>query len=125
MVLAEISNGFEIGRELARQPDQFEIALALALQAAARRDAVEIAVNIEFEHHRRMVTGPAGLQRGDVGEAQRLEIEPINEGVDRADRVVLAHVVVERRWKQRALAAFNPFDKPSHPTPRFGGLILA
>ena len=35
VVLAEIGNGFEIRRQASGQPDQFQIALALALQAAA------------------------------------------------------------------------------------------
>ena len=40
-VLAKIGDGLEVRRQLPRQPDQLEIALTLALEPTAGRDAVE------------------------------------------------------------------------------------
>ena len=62
-------------------------------------------------------TRPAGLKRGDAGEPQGLEIEPVNKSIDSANWVLLANVVVERRWQQCALTAINPCDETGHPSP--------
>src|SRR6266478_540018 len=49
VVLAEIGNGLEIRHEASGQPHQFDVTLGLPLQAPARRDAVEIAVEIDLQ----------------------------------------------------------------------------
>jgi len=59
IVAAEVSDGFEIGPKLPDKPNQLDIALALALQPARRLNLVEIAVDIDLEHRRRMIA-PAG-----------------------------------------------------------------
>ena len=46
VVLAEIRNGLEVRRQLAGQPDQLDITLAFTLKPSARRNAIEIAINI-------------------------------------------------------------------------------
>ena len=50
-------------------------------------------------------------------EAELAEIEPVDENVDRAHRIVLGHVVVKQRREQRALPPINPFHKPCHRSP--------
>src|SRR3954447_17593961 len=52
VVLAEISDRFVILEQSAEKPDHFEIAPSLTLQPAARLHPVEIAVDLELEHHR-------------------------------------------------------------------------
>src|SRR5260370_4569462 len=59
IVLAEVGDGFVIRRERSGQPHHLKIAASLALQPPARLDPVEIAVNVELEHRRRMVRLPA------------------------------------------------------------------
>jgi hypothetical protein len=49
LVRADVGDGLVVGREALQQPDHPQIALRLALPPAARLDAVEIAVDIEFE----------------------------------------------------------------------------
>ena len=44
VVLAEVSNGFEVRRQTACQPNQFNIATALTLQSAQRLNLIELAV---------------------------------------------------------------------------------
>jgi hypothetical protein len=46
-----------------RQPDQLDVALAFPLQAAARRNAIEIAVNVYLEQRRRMIGVPPFFQK--------------------------------------------------------------
>ena len=64
-----------------------------------------------------MVAGSARVEWLDADEAEFVEIEPVNEHVDRTHRIVLGHVVVEQRREQRALPAIDPFHEPSHRSP--------
>src|SRR6478735_9612422 len=59
IILAEVGDGLVIRREPSGQPHHLEIAASLALQPPARLHPVEIAVNVELEHRRRMVRRPA------------------------------------------------------------------
>jgi len=45
---AELGNGLVIGRQLACQPHDLDVAARFTLQTPARRDPVEIAVDVEF-----------------------------------------------------------------------------
>src|SRR5262252_7794762 len=49
VVLAEIGNRLEIRHQAPGQPHQFDVTLGLPLQVSARRDAVEIAVEIDLQ----------------------------------------------------------------------------
>ena len=45
-VPAEVGDGLEVGCQSARQPHQLDVALALALEAAARLHSVQITVDV-------------------------------------------------------------------------------
>lgn len=49
VVLAEVGDRFEIRHELAGQPNEFNVALRLALQAPARLDSIQIPVDVDLE----------------------------------------------------------------------------
>src|SRR5258706_14277225 len=49
VVAAEIGDGLEIGHQTARQPHQFDVALGFPFEPAARRDAVQIAIEIYLQ----------------------------------------------------------------------------
>jgi hypothetical protein len=49
VVLAEVSNRLEIRHQLAGQPYEFEVALCLTLETAARLNPVEITVDIDLK----------------------------------------------------------------------------
>src|SRR5215510_13982339 len=114
IVLAEIRDGFEVGRQLPRQPDQLDVALALPLEPSARRNPIKIAVDIELEHHAGVIAGPAGLEWSDAHKTQLVQIETIDEHVDHPHRIVLAHIIVERCRKKCALRPTNSFNKALH-----------
>jgi len=59
----------------------------------------------------------ARLQRLDLFEPELGKIEPLDEDVDGAHGIVFGHIVLERRRKQRALSALDPFHEPSHRLP--------
>src|SRR6476619_8415365 len=98
VVLAEIRNGLEVRRQLPRQPDQLDVALAFALKAAARRNAIEIAINIYLEQGRRMIARPPLFQRLNPTKAKLAKIKTFNESVNRTNQIVLGPVVVKQRW---------------------------
>ena len=73
-----------------------------------------------------MIARPAGVEWGNTGEAALLQVEAVGEGVDRAHGVILGHAIVERRWKNAARVAIQPFHEPGHPSPcRFSERIIA
>jgi len=95
IVMAEVGNGLEVGRQSTGQPHQLDIALRLALQPTAGRDAVQVAVDVELEQHRRVVRRPPGRRRIGAGKTQLLQIQLVDKGVDRAHRIIFGDVVVQ------------------------------
>jgi hypothetical protein len=118
IVLAEIGDGFVIRNEASRQPHHLQIAASLTLQPPARLDPVEIAVDIELEHLRRMIRGPAGRGRIDAIEPELAEFQRIDEHIDRANRIALADPIIEAFRQQRRLLAIRPLNKTLHHFPR-------
>src|SRR4029077_5321607 len=84
IVLAEIRNRLEVRRQLPGQPDHFDITLAFPLQAPTRRNPIEIAVDVDLEENARVIAGSAGVEPLDTGEPELVEIETVNEHVDRS-----------------------------------------
>src|SRR5262249_53556788 len=78
VILAEVGDGLKIRCEPPGQPDHLDVALALSLQPPARRHAVEVAVDVELEHHLRMIAGPADIKRLNV-EAKPIEVDPVDK----------------------------------------------
>src|SRR5262249_36168765 len=123
--LAEVRNGLEVRRQLPGQPDHLDVALAFPLQASARWHAIEVAVDVELEHNAGVIAGPAGVERLDTHEPELVEIETVDEHVDRSHWVILAYIIIERRWEPRSLPAIHPFDKALHLMPRKSQGILS
>jgi len=80
--------------------------------------AVEIAVDVELQVHRRVIGGPAGVSGMNAGEAQSLEIEPVDKGINKANRIALVDPVIEALRQQRRLRSIRPFNEARHPVPR-------
>ena len=117
VVLAEIGDGLEIGGEAARQPHRLNIALAFPLEAAARLHAVEVAVDIDFQHHRWMVRGPSRVLRSDAAETKLGKIKLINKKVDHSHGVISGDIIFKLCRKHRSLAAINSDHKACHQNP--------
>ena len=88
VLASEVGNCLEVGCEAADQPHQLNIAPGLPLQAPARRDLIEIAVQVEFEQRRRMIAWAAGDGGRHAGKAKGCEIEFVDEHIDDASRVI-------------------------------------
>jgi len=87
------------------------------LQPARRLHLIEVAVEVDLEHQRRVIAAPPCALRLDI-EAERVQIQHVDERLDRAGRVVLVDVVVDARRQKRGLVAIQAFDKPLDASPR-------
>ena len=95
IILAEVGNRFEVRHQSTGQPHQFDVASRLTLKAAARLDAVEVAVEIDLQNGRWAIAGTACRLRVHPVKTQSDQIELANENIDHPDRVVLGHVILQ------------------------------
>jgi hypothetical protein len=91
---AEISDRFEVRLQVAQQPNDFDVAMGLGFQTPARPNAIEVAVDVELQQVLRRIARAAGCLRLHPSEASGGQVQSIDEGVDEANRVVLADVFV-------------------------------
>jgi hypothetical protein len=115
VVLPKVGNRLEIRHQPTGEPDQLDIALSFALQAPARLDAIEVAVDVDLEQRRRVVCRPARGCRLRPRKAQFGQIKRVDEGVNCADWIVLRNPVLKLLRKQHALRPLFPLDESAHP----------
>jgi hypothetical protein len=70
---------------------------------------------------------PAGCCGLNTVEPEISEIERINKGVDRANRIALVDPIVQALRQKRRLASIGSLDEPLHDHPRriIRGIIVA
>ena len=91
--------------------------MGLTLQPAARRDLVDVAVNVDLQQRARMIGWTSGRFWNHTVKAQRPEIQLIDKHVDHPHRVVLSNVVIQILGKQNALYTVFTLDEARHLTP--------
>src|ERR1700730_17074572 len=91
--------------------------MGLALQTAARRDLVDVAVNVDLQQRARMIGWTSGRFWNHTVKAQRPEIQLIDKHVDHPHRAVLSNVVIQIHGKQNALPTVFTLDETRHLTP--------
>src|SRR5580693_8091514 len=94
--------------------------MGLALQPAARRAMVDVAVNVDLQQRARMIGWTSGRFWNHTVKAQRPEIQLIDKHVDHPHRVVLSNVVLQILGKQNALYTVFTLDEARHLTPPAG-----
>src|ERR1700720_2730202 len=92
--------------------------MGLTLQPAARRDLVDVAVNVDLQQRARMIGWTSGRFWNHTVKAQRPEIQLIDKHVDHPHRVVLSNVVIQILGKQNALYTVFTLNEARHLTPR-------
>src|SRR3977135_1651829 len=92
--------------------------MGFTLQPAARRDLVDVAVNVDLQQRARMIGWTPGRFWNHTVKAQRPEIHLIDKHVDHPHRVVLSNVVIQIFRKQNALSTVFTLDEARHLTPR-------
>ena len=81
-VAAEVGDRLEVWHQSASQPHQLEVALALPFEPPARLDAIEIAVEIDLQQRRGMISRPTRRFRNDALKPQRTQVQLVDEDVD-------------------------------------------
>src|SRR6184192_645869 len=103
IVLAEVSNGLEVRHQTSSQPHELDVALRLALQTAARLNAIEITVDVNRQQRGGMVRRTARCRPIDTFKSECRKIELVNKDLNHTDRVVLGDVVIQAFRQQRDL----------------------
>ena len=93
IVLAEVGNRLVIWSQTPRQPHHLDVAPSLTLKPAARLDPIEIAVNVELQHDRRMIRRSTGHLGLDAVEPKLGKIEFVHKDLNYPNRIVLADPV--------------------------------
>ncbi|MNS97292.1 hypothetical protein D3C72_1316180 [compost metagenome] len=70
VVFSEVGDGLEIRHQTPGQPHQFDVALSFSLQPSARLNAVEIAVDVDLQQDRWVVSRPASIGWNDAFKTQ-------------------------------------------------------
>src|ERR1700731_4290965 len=91
--------------------------MGLTLQPAARRDLVDVAVNVDLQQRARMIGWTSGRFWNHTVKAQRPEIQLIDKNRDHPHRVVLSNVVIQILGKQNALYTVFTLNEARHLTP--------
>jgi hypothetical protein len=103
VVLAEIRDRLEVGRQLAQQPEDFQVASRFGFQPPAAPHPVEVAVKVEPQQVAGVIRRTARLRQRRMTEAERLQRQPLDERVDETHRVFRRDVVVDDFRKEQAL----------------------
>ena len=90
---------------------QFDVALGFSLQTSARLDAVEIAVDVDLQQDRRVITRSACISRNSAIKPQIYQVEFVDKYVDYANRIGITDVVVKAFGKQGTLSAMVTLDE--------------
>ena len=111
IVPAEIGDGLEVGLQLAQQPEHFEIAPAFEFEPAAGAHLVEITPKIELQEIGGRKGRSAGVRRLGAAKPAGRQIEPIDESVQKAHRVLRIHVFLHAFRQEQRLRAIDSKDK--------------
>lgn len=88
------------------------------LQPAARLHLVDVAVDVDLQHHAGMVARPPRRLGHDAFETQMTQVQFIDKDVDHPDRIVLRHIVFDIFGKQDTLPAIFTLNEALHLSPR-------
>ena len=118
IILAEVGDRLVVGHETAQEPEKLQIASGFALEPPARLHPVEIAVDVELQENRGVEAWPPRGGGLDAAKPESAEVERIDEGVDRANRVTLINPIIKTLRQECRLPTICPFDEPLHDHPR-------
>ena len=117
VVLAEVGNRLEVGRQPPGQPHQLDIALRFTFQPPARLHAVEVAVEVDLQQRRGMIGRPACRRRRHPRKPQGGKVQFVDEDLDHPNRVLLVDVILQAVRQQRRLHPIFAIDEPMHRQP--------
>jgi hypothetical protein len=78
-----------------QQPDHLDVAMGFGFQATTGPNAVQITVDVEFQKVSGRVARPTRRLRCHANEPRRGQIQSVDEGFDKTNRVLRADILVE------------------------------
>jgi hypothetical protein len=84
-----------------------------SLHVPTRLNAIQIAVDVDLQKYRRMVTRPSRRRSCSTIKRQCSQIAFVNNYIDDPNRIVFADVVIETFRQQRDLASVLAFNESS------------
>ena len=103
VVFTKVSDGLMVRSQFAQQPHHLDIALALLLQLTTAADAVQVAVDIQFQQVARRIGRATRLGQGGMGETSGGQIQAVHEGINEPHRVIGSDVLVQTLGKKHQL----------------------
>jgi hypothetical protein len=100
---------------VAQQPDHLDVAMGLRFQTTTGSDAVQVTVDVEFQQIAWVVSRPSRPFWGDADKARRGQIQSIDEGLDKAHRILWVDVIIEGFWQQQCLGSVVAGDVRHNP----------
>jgi hypothetical protein len=95
VVLPKVRNRLEVRCQPSREPDQLDVALALALQSPARLDPVQIPVDVDLQQRSGVVGRSTRRLRLCALKTQFPQIQLVHKHIDHPHRVVLGDVLIQ------------------------------
>lgn len=96
---ADASDGLEFRHQTPGQPHQFDVTLSFSFQSPTRLSAVEIAVDVDLQQDRGVVSRPASIGWNGTLKTQIDQVEFVDKDVDYTHRIGIADIVVEALGK--------------------------
>ena len=84
--------------------------MGLGLETSTGPNTVQISVDVEFQQVCGVIAGPPCRLGTNSCEPSFVEIQSVSEGVNKPDRVLRMHIVVDTSGQPLALIAFAAFD---------------
>ena len=103
VVAPEVSDRLEVRAQMPQQPDHLDVAVRLGFEPPARPHPVQVAVDVELQEIPGQIAGAAGRLRHHANKACSAEIQPIHKGIDEANGVIWADVLVQRFRQEQSL----------------------
>jgi hypothetical protein len=114
VVFTEPRNGLEVRCQAAREPHQFDVALGLAFKATAGLNTVQVAVDVDLEHHLGVIRRPTGQRWFDAFKPKLMKIKLIDKDINYAHGICVRHVVIKCFGEEKALRATVALNEPLH-----------
>ena len=117
IVLPEISNCLEVRHQPFKQPHQFDVSLRFPLETPTRLNTIEVAVEIQLEKDRRVISRTPRGKRLDALKTQLTEIQRLDIGINHSDRIVLVDEIVGPLRHQNQLIPIRSLYESLHRLP--------
>lgn len=84
------------------------------LQPPAGLNSVQIPVNVNLEHYRRVIGRTTGRFRIDTAKAYLAQVQLVDKSLDDTHRIIRSDVIIDTIGQQSNLSPVRAFDESLH-----------